>query len=290
MSNIIGDKEIASMSCKTILSVMSARHGYQDLHKAISFCEATSAHLVLLVVGFGAMPPYSGYGDSSASIWISERERELTQLAERVNSVKAELAATGLSYEVQEFFCDFPWAPDLLGQRALYADITLIGGEMASDEDLQGFVVDGALFHSPTPALIVPKSSSLAWPPQTVLIAWDSSQEAGRVVHQAIDILKAAERVHIAMVDPIALSGIQGEEPGADIAAYLARHGINVSVDVVASSARPISDVLQQHATDIGAELIVMGCYGHSRLRERIFGGVSRAMLQNATLPILMAR
>nr|NLR89412.1 universal stress protein [Rhizobium sp. P28RR-XV] len=278
------------MSCKTVLSVMSARHTFEDLHKAIAFCQATNAHLVQLVIGFGAMPPYSGYGDATASIWISERDRELAQLAEKINSVKAELAATGLSYEVQEFFCDFPWAPDLLGQRALYADITLIGGEMVSDEDLRGFVIDGALFHSPTPALIVPKVGSLAWPPQTALIAWDSTQEASRVVHQALDVLKAAERVHVTMVDPIALSGLQGEEPGADIAAYLARHGIKVSVDVIASGTRAISDVLQQHATDIGAQLIIMGCYGHSRLRERIFGGVSRAMVQNVSLPVLMGR
>ncbi|MGG6896944.1 universal stress protein [Rhizobium sp. BR 315] len=278
------------MSYETVLSVMSSRHGREDLRTAISFCETANAHLVLLVLGFGAMPPYSGYGDSTASIWINERERELTQLGERVASVKAELAASGISHEVQEFFCDFPWAPDLLGQRALYADITLIGSEMTSDEDLRGFAVDGALFHSPTPALMVPKGAPLVWPSKTALIAWDSSHEAGRAVHQAINVLKKAERVHVTMVDPVALSGLQGEEPGADIAAYLARHGINVSVDVVASGSRPINDVLLQHAGDVDADLVVMGCYGHSRVRERIFGGVTRAMLQQTNLPILMAR
>ncbi len=278
------------MAYKTVLSVMSSRHGHEDLRAAVSFCEAINGHLVLLVIGFGAMPPYSGYGDASASIWVDERERELAKLGEKVVSIKTELAAAGISHEVEEFFCDFPWAPDLLGQRALYADITLIGGEIASDARLKAFIVDGALFHSPTPALIVPKGSSLAWPPKRVLVAWDSSQEAGRVVHQAIDVLKSAEHVHVTMVDPVAQSGLQGEEPGADIAAYLARHGISVTVDIIASGARSINDLLQQHATDIDAELMVMGCYGHSRMRERIFGGVSHAMLQHAKLPILMSR
>ncbi len=278
------------MAYKTVLSVMSSRHGHEDLRAAVSFCEAINGHLVLLVIGFGAMPPYSGYGDASASIWVDERERELAKLGEKVASVKTELAVAGISHEVEEFFCDFPWAPDLLGQRALYADITLIGGEIASDARLKAFIVDGALFHSPTPALIVPKGSSLAWPPKRVLVAWDSSQEAGRVVHQAIDVLKSAEHVHVTMVDPVAQSGLQGEEPGADIAAYLARHGISVTVDIIASGARSINDLLQQHATDIDAELMVMGCYGHSRMRERIFGGVSHAMLQHAKLPILMSR
>lgn len=278
------------MSYETVLGIISSRHGDEDLQTAISFCEKINGHLVLLVLGFGAMPPYSGYGDSAASIWVSERERELTHLGKKVASAKARLSTAGISHEVQEFFCDFPWAPDLLGQRALYADITLIGGELASDERLRGFAIDGALFHSPAPALIVPKGASLSWPPKTVLVAWDSSQEAGRVVHQAIDVLRSAERVHIAMVDPTALSGLQGEEPGADIATYLARHGINVSVDVIAGGTRPIEDVLQQHATDINADLIAMGCYGHSRMRERIFGGVSHNMLRHAALPILMAR
>lgn len=278
------------MSYKTVLSIMSSRHGDEDLATAISFCEATNAHLVLLVLAFGAMPPYSGYGDASASIWIDERDRELAQLDKKVGAARARLAASGISYEAQEFFCDFPWAPELLGQRALYSDITLIAGEMASDPHLNGFAIDGALFHSPTPLLIVPRQGSVAWPPKTVLIAWDSSREAGRAVHQAIDVLKAAERVHVTMVDPVALSGRQGEEPGADIAAYLARHQIEVSIDVIASGTRRINDVLLQHAGDLSADLVVMGCYGHSRARERVFGGVTRGMFRQSTLPILTAR
>lgn len=278
------------MSYKTVLSVVAARHDDDDLQTAISFCEATNAHLVLLVLGFGAMPPYSGYGDTSASIWVSERERETAELAARVAAIKAKLAVAGISSEVEEFFCDFPWSSDLLGQRALYADVTLIGGRMASDENLRGFIVDGALFHSPTPALVVPQGSSLAWPPRKILLAWDSGDDAGRIVRQSIGLLNGAERVHVTMVDPVASPGRQGEEPGADIATYLARHGVNVAVDIIAGGRRPIDDVLRQHAVDIGADLLVMGCYGHSRLRERILGGVTRGMLEYANLPILMGR
>ncbi len=278
------------MSCKTILSVIAARHDDKDLQTAIALSDATGAHLVLLVVAFGAMPPYSGYADDAASIWINERERETAALNDKVASARTKLASAGISHEIQEFFCDFPWASDLLGQRALYADITLIGGDVVADEDIRGFAIDGALFHAPTPALIVPKDFSLAWPPRTVMVAWDSSYEAGRAVHQALDVLKSAARVHIAMVDPVALPGLQGEEPGADIAAYLARHGIDVSVDVIASGTRSIDAALQRHGTDIGADLLVMGAYGHSRMRERIFGGVTRAMLEHSNLPLLMGR
>ncbi|WP_353833965.1 universal stress protein [Mesorhizobium sp.] len=81
-----------------------------------------------------------------------------------------------------------------------------------------------------------------------------------------------------------------GAEPGADVAAYLARHGVNVTVDRLPSLDHSVVDVLRRHALDIAADLMVMGAYGHSRLRERIFGGVTVSMLEDPSMPILMAR
>jgi nucleotide-binding universal stress UspA family protein len=80
-----------------------------------------------------------------------------------------------------------------------------------------------------------------------------------------------------------------GQEPGADIATYLARQGVKATVDVVASSGRETSDVLRQQAADINADLIVMGGYGHSRMREWIFGGVTKSMIENPPVPVLLA-
>jgi nucleotide-binding universal stress UspA family protein len=91
------------------------------------------------------------------------------------------------------------------------------------------------------------------------------------------------------MVDPSAALRASGEEPGADIAAYLARHGINVTVDTLPSAGRSVVQVLQQHAVDVASDVIVMGAYGHSRLRELVFGGVTRSMLEAARPPVLMA-
>ena len=102
-------------------------------------------------------------------------------------------------------------------------------------------------------------------------------------------MLREADTVHIAMIDPVASESQQGEEPGSDLAAYLARHGMNVSVEVLASGSRNQGEVILQHATDIGAGMIVMGGYGHSRLREYIFGGVTKYLLDHATMPLLMA-
>ena len=100
----------------------------------------------------------------------------------------------------------------------------------------------------------------------------------------------SAEEVHVTLVDPDTSSIVSGPEPGADIAAYLAHHGVKTTVDRLPSGGKAIADVLKQHAIDVSADLIVMGGYGHSRMRERIFGGVTRSMLDEPRLPVLMAR
>ena len=81
-----------------------------------------------------------------------------------------------------------------------------------------------------------------------------------------------------------------GEEPGADVATYLSRHGVKVTVETLASGGNDPALVLQRHASDIAADLIVMGAYGHSRMRERLFGGTTQSMLENVGTPVFMAR
>ena len=111
-----------------------------------------------------------------------------------------------------------------------------------------------------------------------------------RAAREALDILACAEEVHVTIVDPDSSSIANGPEPGADIAAYLAHHGAKITVDRLPSGNNAIADVIKQHAWDISADLIVMGGYGHARLRERIFGGVTRSMIDEPRFPVLMAR
>ncbi|TIQ01328.1 MAG: universal stress protein, partial [Mesorhizobium sp.] len=99
--------------------------------------------------------------------------------------------------------------------------------------------------------------------------------EASRAVRESLDLLPGADEVNLVMVDPVADEYRHGAEPGAAAAAYLARHGVNVTVDRLPSLDHSVVDVLRRHALDIAADLMVMGAYGHSRLRERIFGGVT---------------
>jgi nucleotide-binding universal stress UspA family protein len=109
-------------------------------------------------------------------------------------------------------------------------------------------------------------------------------------VREALELLAAADEVRLVLVDPVEGEKAHGAEPGADIAAYLARHGIKVVVDRVPSEGHPVADVLRRRAMDFDAEMLVMGAYGHSRFRERLLGGATRSILDDVPLPLFMAR
>ncbi|TIQ06062.1 MAG: universal stress protein, partial [Mesorhizobium sp.] len=181
-------------------------------------------------------------------------------------------------------------ADDTIGRRARYADITVIGPELLANETLKSKAIEGALFSSGKPLLLIPEGSRPTLKPKRVLIAWDARLESSRAVRESLNMLPGAEEVRLVIVDPVEDQYRHGAEPGADAAAYLARHGVNVTVDRLPSSNHSVADVLRRHAVDIAADLMVMGAYGHSRLRERIFGGVTISMLEDPSMPILMAR
>ncbi|WP_207481059.1 universal stress protein [Arenibaculum pallidiluteum] len=143
------------------------------------------------------------------------------------------------------------------------------------------------LFGSGRPVLVIPRFGEYPSIGERVLVAWDGSAEAARAVNDAFPFLAAARKVTILVVNPDAEA--VGALPGADIARHLARHGIEVTVSRTESRELAISDVLLNFSADEGADLLVMGGYGHSRLREMAFGGVTRDILKTTTLPVLMA-
>lgn len=220
--------------------------------------------------------------------WVEERQADLKRLEERAAAVTAFLAARQTSADIASDYPEIVWADDVIGRRARYADLTLIGPELLANETLKEKAIEGALFLSARPLLVLPEGSQTTLRPKRVLVAWDARIEASRAMRESLDLLVNANEVRLVLVDPS--ESEFGEEPGADAATYLARHGIKVTVDRLPRSGRTVADVLRRHAVDTAAELLVMGAYGHSRLRERMFGGVTKSMLDEPPLPIFMAR
>jgi nucleotide-binding universal stress UspA family protein len=150
-------------------------------------------------------------------------------------------------------------------------------------------VLEAVLFDSGRPVLAIPFAGKFTTIGKRVLVGWNASREASRAVHDALPLLAKAESTTVFLANPKRGLGAHGDEPGADIARHLARHGLKV--DVAKAAADDVSDstLLLNHASDMGADLLVMGAYGHSRLREFILGGVTRSLLREMTVPVLLS-
>ncbi|MDX2274032.1 MAG: universal stress protein [Hyphomonadaceae bacterium] len=174
--------------------------------------------------------------------------------------------------------------------HARYADIAVmtrpvegIGG------DLREELIEGVLFHSGRPALIAPpgwKGGSIG---KRIAVAWDASREATRALSEADALFERAEQVTVITVDAKPKMFGHGEMPGANIAAHLTRRGGKAEVSNVDSMGRSASAAILEQAEALGADVVVMGGYAHSRLRELVFGGATRDLLRTSTLPLLMA-
>lgn len=143
------------------------------------------------------------------------------------------------------------------------------------------------------PILVVPYAGSWREIGRRILIAWDASREATRAVNDALPLLQGAQAVTVLSVDPAASpknhGGGHGEVPGADIALHLARHGVKVAIESTVSAGIGVGETLLSRVSDLEADLLVMGAYGHSRVRELLLGGATRTVLESMTVPVLMA-
>ena len=173
--------------------------------------------------------------------------------------------------------------------QGAYSDLIVLGQSSPGDaSDLEADTVPYVVINSGCPVLVVPNTGAHTKIGSKVLIAWNGSMVARRAVHDAIPLLKRAEIVEVAVFNPTSKAGAHGQLPGSDISLYLARHGINVDVkaDTVKSD---IGEAILSLADNLHADLLVMGCYGHSRFRETLLGGVTHTILQSMTLPVLMS-
>ena len=225
-----------------------------------------------------------------AGVWaeLLGRARQAAE-AER-KQVESKLAALGRS-------CDLVSAEALsrdLGRvaavHARYADVAVLTRpHEGAGGDLREEIVEGVLFHSGRPALIAPPGWSGQRIGRKVVVAWDASREATRALSEADALLETAEEVVVLTVDAKPKMFGHGEQPGANIAAHLARRGIKVDVRNVDGLGRSPASAMLEEANALGADCIVMGGYAHSRLREMVFGGATRDLLRIANVPLLMA-
>lgn len=175
--------------------------------------------------------------------------------------------------------------------QARYCDLAVVG-QSDPDEPMQtvgGDFPEYIAIGSGAPVLIVPFAGRFPKVGSRVLIAWNGSREARRAVQDALPLLITAEQVDVAIFNPAERQDLYGEQPGADIQQYLSRHGIAAGLKIEQVPHGDIGDALLSMAADGSSDLLVMGCYGHSRFQEMLLGGVTRGILASMTIPVFMS-
>jgi nucleotide-binding universal stress UspA family protein len=148
-------------------------------------------------------------------------------------------------------------------------------------------VAESTLFESGRPVVMVPYIQKAALKLDRVMVCWDGSRPAARAVADAMPLLERAGRVEVVIVANE--RGKNDEIAGADMGQHLARHGLKVDVQRITAGGIEVAETLLSHAADSGTDFMVMGGYGHSRLREFVLGGVTHSILRSMTVPALMS-
>jgi nucleotide-binding universal stress UspA family protein len=182
--------------------------------------------------------------------------------------------------------------PRTLALHARYADLTVVGQpnpHESHDQADRDAVVVVPLLSSGRPVLAIPFAGDFPVIGDRILVAWNASREATRAVADALPLLAQASLVTVLAINPRLGIGGHGDVPAADITLHLARHGVKAEAAHTVATEIPDAETLLSYAADIGADLIVAGGYGHSRAREVVFGGVTRTLLQEMTVPVLLS-
>jgi nucleotide-binding universal stress UspA family protein len=278
------------MSYKTILvHVDRSKHAAARVKHAAEIALAENAHLI-----GAAMTGISRfiYQDSAIDISRTVVAEQIEALNESANQALAQFESIAkqlgvLSYS-KRLVNDEPAGG--LALQARYCDLVIVS-QTDLDEpaaSLEADLPEYVMLNCARPVLIIPSAGQFSHIGKNVLVAWDGSMEATRAITNAIPLLKRAKNVTVALFNPNAQIDVHGEQPGADIALFLARHNIKVEV-VQKNTSVDIGNALLSTAADLQSDMIVMGGYGHTRFREVILGGVTMTVLNSMTIPVLMS-
>jgi nucleotide-binding universal stress UspA family protein len=258
------------------------------LEAAMQLARAHEAHLTGIYAAIEPSLPGNVAAEVPAHLLDVLRE----QAAERVVAAKAAFVepveGAGLSSDFRAAHCTGSRVAELVALHARYADLVILGQpEPQNGGEVDAEMPEDVVLGAGRPALIVPYIGAGKEIGRRALIAWDGGREAARAVNDALPLLEKAESVAVLVINPS--HGGHGPEPGADIALHLARHGIVVEAQHIEVRDISTGNALLSRLADEDIDLLVMGAYGHSRLRQMVLGGVTREVFQQMTVPVLMS-
>lgn len=259
--------------------------------KRLDVAAALAARHSALVTGLYVVPrPY-------VSPFMDAGKLDLLIMKAGAAEERGERAANRFSQVMQAAGVGFESAPvdgypaAALSANAHFVDLVIMGQHDPEDEqdhDPRDLPVEVAML-SGRPVLMVPYGSAPKEPGKKMLVAWDGSRAAVRAVYDAMPLLAQAEEALLLSVNPDSPVAGRGDTPGADMESALRRHGVKVKGVTINDSKATVSEVIRRSAEDMQADTIVMGAYGHSRVRELLLGGATSSLLANTKVNLFLA-
>lgn len=254
---------------------------------AISIADAFGAHVLGLAYAYEPIIPGMMMGGIPPQFIESQRADADRRASAAIGRFEASAKRAGVSTETRTLNASVSGAGDTFGRMARRFDLVVVG-QPESDQSMPDEVLDeAALFESGRPVVFVPYIQKAGLTLDRVMLCWDGSRAATRAVADSLPFLQKARQVEIVIIANKAAK--DDEVAGADLGQHLARHGLKVDVKRITSPDIDVASTILSHAADSNADMIVMGGYGHSRLREFVLGGVTKSILETMTVPVLMS-
>jgi nucleotide-binding universal stress UspA family protein len=278
------------MAFKSILTVVSDEALTQSsVEHAAAVATGFGAHLDVMCLGVDRTQTGYYYAGANAMVMQEALSRATAEAEALEQAARAQLGMSECRWAVESGVAQLADIGRHVASRARFTDLVVLPKPYGDGRGVElEPVVEGAMFEGQVPVLVVPDDVTPSAQPKRVVIGWNESAEALRAVRAALPLLVSAEPVDVVVIDP-PQHGPNRSDPGGLLSQYLARHGAKAEIDVLSKTLPRVSDVLQRHVSDVDADMVVMGAYGHSRFREAILGGATRYMLEQARVPVFMA-
>ena len=282
------------MDRQTTLIVVDAACSDDRLRQYIASLPDRGVHLSVLVVGVAPSLPIWAYGSAPygpiifPDTWHDAYRVGGNEVATRADAIEKLLQNAGVAGDVTTAFCEAQMLGERVAARAALADLVLIDPALPQADYTFQQALEGVLFQTPVAAVLNAKGIDTVIHAKAPMVAWDGSLPALRALHRALPILRQAQKVTVLVVDPDP-HGPEGENPGSDVASWLTRHGCKVTVQQTPSGGHDVGQCILDRATELGADLIVMGAYVHSRARQRILGGTTQILVSQTDHATLLA-
>lgn len=273
------------MSHKSVAAVVIAGQDTAAFDAAIAYARARDAHLTVLAVAEVNTALTGYYADINPGLHKEQVEKARKSADDLEADIASRAEKAGLSHDVHVMASARGEIGERVARVLRFTDVAILPkpyGEKG--EGMRAQILEAALFEAPVPVILAPKSD--VGQMSRIVVAWNDSQQSLAAVRAAMPLLEGAEACQILS---IAKGDEQQDKPHEALGALLSRHGIEHEA-AMAEPQGGVTETLQKGARDFGADLLVMGAYGHSRFRESMLGGVTREMLQSAEMPVFMAR